>query len=391
MQALHRARQGRVALLKWEPDFIAFWSDSELYGRGAEGYPTLPLSLLVMSPFRALGQVPGAFAWALFKIGLAWWIVTRALRLASDTDRPLSALAQVGVLVLGFRPLISDVQHGNLNLLVGATVATAAWAWHRRSPLGAGFWLGMGAVLKVTPALGLVLFLWKRSGRGLLGMGLGLLLGLALPAPWVGWERNLELNLAWWDQMVAPYLAGRELTLLQTEHINQSMFGVLARLSTDAVAIPAATTKAGEVMVNLASLSSATFRWLHLGAAVATIAFLLRCLAPRADRRGPVVLAEFSMLALAMLFLSERSWKHHYVLIAFPIAFLVLQLQDRASRRARVALWGLAVSTLLIGGTGSAFLGDHGSNLAEAYGSFLVGGLALFIATGVALRRKEPE
>jgi len=63
IQALHRAGQGRVALLKWEPDLAAFWSGAPLYGVGVEGYPTLPLSLLLMSPFRALGELPGALAW----------------------------------------------------------------------------------------------------------------------------------------------------------------------------------------------------------------------------------------------------------------------------------------------------------------------------------------
>jgi alpha-1,2-mannosyltransferase len=387
IQALHRARQGRVALLKWEPDFIAFWSNAPLYGRGTEGYPTLPLSLLVMSPFRALGEIPGACAWALFKIGLAWWIVTRALKLASEAERPLTSVAQVAVILFAFRPLASDIQHGNLNLLVGAAVASAAWAWHRGRPLGAGFWLGMGAVLKVTPALGLLFFAWKRSGRGLAGMGLGAIVGLFLPALWIGWERNLELDLSWWDQMIAPYLSGRELTLLQTEHINQSLFGVLARLTSDSVAIPAATTGTGDLAVNLFSLSVPVFRTLHLAISIATLAFLLACLAPRTDRRGPVILAEFSLLALAMLQLSERSWKHHYVLIAFPIAFLISQLGSGRTLSARIALAGLVLSTLLIGGTGSAFLGDHGSNLAEAYGSFLVGGLALYVATGVLLRR----
>jgi hypothetical protein len=392
IQALHRARQGRVALLKWEPDFLAFWSDSGLYGSGAEGYPTLPLSLLLMSPFRALGPVPGAVAWALFKIGLAWWIVTRAFRLAADSGRPLSALASCAVLVLSFRPLLSDVQHGNLNLLVGATVACAAWDWHRGRGLRAGLWLGLGAVLKVTPALGLLFFLWKRSAAGLLGMVLGGLLGLWLPALWVGWERNLELDLAWWEQMIVPYVSGRPLTLLQTEHINQSLLGVLARLLTDSVAIPATTSGAEAVTIHWAALGPGTFRLVHLGAMGLVLGFLVACLAPRTDRRGPVTLAEFSLLALAMLFLSERSWKHHYVLIAFPLAFLILQLQGaRATSTFRIAAGGLAAGALLIGGSGSAFLGERGSDLAEAYGSFLAGGLALFAATGLVLRRYRPS
>lgn len=77
--ANHRASKGQSALLKWEADFVRLESGQTLYGRGpafgdgptAEGYPTLPFSLLLLSPFRALGPSLGPLAWALFKIGLA--------------------------------------------------------------------------------------------------------------------------------------------------------------------------------------------------------------------------------------------------------------------------------------------------------------------------------
>lgn len=394
IQALHRARQGRGAFLRWEDDFTAFWSGGEIYGVGAEGYPTLPITLLLMSPFRALGTVPGAFAWALFKIGLAWWLVTRALRLAGESGRKLLPLATLAVLLLSFRPLLSDITHGNLNLLVGGAVASAAWCWHKGRDGQAGWWLGIGAALKVTPALGLLYFLYKRNWRALFGLLAGATSCLMLPGVFVGWEYNWHLTEGWWVQMIEPVLAGRPLTLLQTEHINQSLLGVMARWLTDSIAIPASGTRIPEaVSIHLAELAPASFRRVHLLASSALLLFCLWCWPSKSrSRAGPRTLAEFAMLALVMLFLSERSWKHHYVLLAFPVTYLVAQLRwPRAETRFRLAAGGLVLCGLLIGGTGSGVLGSLGSDMAEAYGCFFFAGLCLFLAVGLALRLDVSE
>jgi alpha-1,2-mannosyltransferase len=390
IQALHRARQGRCALLKWGHHFDTFFAGGELYGVGAEGYPTLPFSLVVMAPFDLAGDLVGPMLWAILKVALAWWIVTRAFRLVGQSGVPLAPVFALGVIAISFRPLLSDITHGNLNILVGATVASAAWSWHRGHAIAAGFWLGLGTVLKVTPALGLVWFLRKRSPRGAIGMGLGVLFALVLPALIVGWSRNIEYMGHWWHQMVTPYLGAERLDLLQTEHINQSMFGVLARYLTDSVAIPIGTLGLTEnVSIHWVDLTLSQFHFVHRAGCVLVLAFLLWCSdGSRSPAKGSQILGEFCLLGLAMLFLSERSWKHHYVLLAFPMTFLVWHWRYSLRESSRkLAGSALLVATLLIACTGSGFLGKYASKLAEAHGAFLLGGLALFFATGVLLRR----
>lgn len=394
VQVNHRATRGRNALLKWGPAIEALEQGEPIYGVGAEGYPTLPLSLLLLSPFHALGSRVGPLAFALLEVSIAWWIVTRALALAAGRARDFPPLGQLAVLLLSFRVLLSDLLHGNINLLVGGCVATAAWDWSRRREARAGAWLGLGAVLKVTPALGLLFLAWKGSARGLLG-ALGGMVGAALllPGLLLGWERNLALAGDWWRQMVAPYLEGRPLTLLQTEQTNQSLLGVLGRLCTDSVAVVARPPHfPEELRVNLLALGPSAFRALHLAACALVLGWLLWCLRRRPRiGLGHATLGEFSLLALAMLFLSERSWKHHYVLIAFPIAFLVWQLASHSprARSGLEALAALGLTALLQAGSGSAFLGARGSDLAEAYGVQLLAGITLFVAVGRELRRER--
>jgi hypothetical protein len=390
VQALHKARQGRCAILKWRPDVEALTSGAEVYGRDAEtlaeGFPLLPAAGLGLVPFLALGDLAGALAWALLKIALAWWMLASALRMAQG-ERPWPIGAGLLVVLLSARVLLSDVAHGNVNIVVGATVVAAGVAWSRGHDVRAGLWAGLGAVLKVTPALLLVWFVWKRSARGAAGFALGVVLfALLVPAPLLGWSHNLELIAAWWEQMVQPYLAGAPPTRVQTEQINQSFLGVLARLLTESVAID------GEppTYVNVAALAPGALRLVLLAAGTATAAALAFCLRPGAGRDARTVLGELSMLALAMLFLSERSWKHHWVLTLLPLAFLVGTWLERGWRdpAGRVAATAVALAGLLIGCTGSGVLGARGSDLAEAYGAFLAGGLVLFVACGHALRRR---
>jgi len=391
IQGNHRAGKGHNALLKWEPVFVALEEGEPIYETGVEGYPTLPLSLMLMSPFRAAGSVAGPLLWACFKLAIAWWIILGAMRLAAEPARCLGGWGPLAVLLLAFRPLYSDLQHGNINLVVGGTVLAAAFAWRRGNSFTSGVWIGLGMVLKVTPALALVFFAARRSGRALAGVLVGVaLFAIVAPGFWLGWERNWELVASWWNQMITPYLAGRDLTLLQTEHINQSLLGVLARHLTDCVAIVARPpVHVTDVSVNWLDLSPATLRVVHRALSATILAIVFVRSGPRGDRSGPRVLGQFSCLALAMLMLSERSWKHHYVTLALPVAFLVGSYwrSVRGTPEHRVSGLALAAAVLTFALSGEALLGARGSDLAEALGAQLLGALVLFLACGWLLGR----
>lgn len=398
----HRAGKGRNALLKWDWAFAALETDGALYGTGpetaerptSEGYPTLPATLLLLSPYRALGPRWGPVAWAATCAAFAWWIVLAALRLAAGRAGDFPGAGQLLVVAIAGRVLYSELQHGNLNLLVGATVVAGVVAWSREDEFRAGFWWGTGAAWKVTPALAVLWIARTRSLRGLAGFATGLALWVVLiPGLWLGFGRNLELVASWWTQMVAPYLAGSPVTLVQSEHLNQSLLGVLARHLTDAVAIEARPpVHPADVRIGWLDLSPAAFRWVHRGASLLVVALLWRSLprfrgtVRRGERRADggasrradrATLGRGALLALAMLFLSERSWKHHYVLLPLPLAVVAWRALEGRSRAARAAL---AVAAAAIVGTGDAILGRAGADLAEAWGAYFLAGAALFAA-----------
>lgn len=383
IQGDHRAKKGRNALLKWAPVQEAVDQGEPIYGVGAEGYPTPPLSLLIMRPFHVAGKRLGPALWAAFKLGLAWWMVASALGLAFGSTRAAPGWALWLVLIGSFRVLHSDIQHGNLNLLVGAVVTAGIVALAHGREFGAGAAFGLGAVLKVTPALGLVWLLSRRSWKGSLGFALGLVGGILAPAGWLGLGRTLSMTRAWAEQMLLPYLSGRELTLLQTEHINQSLLGVMSRHLTDAVAIPARARGPLEALqIGWFDLGPETFRWVHMALCLSLLGLFVFVARPRTEGQDSPyrVLGTGALLGLAMLLLSERSWKHHHVLLPLALAFLARAATIRRTRT--VAIGCLVVALLAFAGTGDALLGSWGSDLAEAYGAYCFGDLVLFLGIG---------
>lgn len=391
----HRARKGQGALLRWDWALEALDAGLPLYGEASaphrptvEGYPTLPVTLLLLRPFHALGPRVGPVAWAALCAVLAWCVVLVALCLAPRGPAPIDGVGQLTVLVLAGRVLYSELQHGNLNLVVGALAAFAIASWARGHELLAGFLFGAGAVVKATPALALVWIARARSGAGLAGFVLGVMtFAFLLPGVAFGFARNLELVSEWWGQMVAPYVAGRQLGAFQTEHLNQSLLGVLARYLTDSVAIAARPPEFPEpFVIGWLHLAPATLHGLHRVLALALVALVWRSApGPRSDRRGcegaprdaRALLGAASVLILAMLFLSERSWKHHYVLLPLPLAYLTWSARVQ---RSRVARCGLAAACAAFVLTGEGLLGARGADLAEAYGAYFLGGVALLIA-----------
>lgn len=411
-----KAADGKGALVRWTPQLEALadggdvyrrtqdgrvWSstsDGSAVGGVGEGFPGTPFTALVLAPFARLGAVPGSVAFAIVKAALAGFVLVVALRAAFAPHRvpPLAALLVLAGVV---RVWSSDLAHGNTNLLVLGAIGAALLAWQRRMEALSGFWIGLATTLKVTPALLVALPIARRSRPTLIGVAAGLVVFLvAVPGGALGMHANLALLGNWANQMLLPYVEGRELTPLVTQHINQSLLGVLARWLTDSVAIEARVgTWDSDVSIAAIHLGESAFHWLHRAIAIVVAAASFLALRPFGERpvddgarRPSDDLRAFAILTLAMLMLSERSWKHHYVVLVFPLAHLASIAWLETGRARTVATLAIAVSLVASFGTGSGVLGDRGSDLAEAFGAHLFAALVLWSAS-IALQRSPSE
>ncbi len=355
-------QQTRSAFLRWRPQVLALDAGTDIYV--AFAYPNPPVMALILRPLYGLEPTAGALVWFGMKAVLAGVTVWWAVRLARGPT-PLPDWAAALVVLLTLHPVLGDLTHGNVNILIAFLLVAALDLLRRRWDFAAGLTLALAVACKVTPALFLPYLAWKGWWRALAGATAGLALWLAVvPGAALGFERNGDLLRSWFDTLVKPFVVEGKIT---SEHANQSLPGLFTRLLTDA---PSSFRYEDDHPVpdehhNLLALSPEAVRWLVRGCQVAFgVAGLLLLRTPRDRRQGLAVTAEYAYVALGMLMFSERTWKHHAVVLVLPYAVVVTALVRRPSRRLAGLLAAATVLSL-----GPSLVGGEFQDAALVYGS----------------------
>ncbi len=390
-----RAERGQGAYPRWVAHTEMLRAGESPYRRSTdptgldEGHPNPPMGMLLLMPFHALPAAAGSVAWCVFKGLIAGLVFLLVLR---STHPPWPAFAPWLLLLLSAQVIHLDLTHSNINLVVGGLIVAGVFAGMRDRDFLSGLAIGLAGVLKVTPFLFAPYFAYKRRWKACAGVLTAVaLFALLVPGLFLGFDRNMDLLRGWYDQMIGPFLEGKDVGYMQTGHMNQSLTGVLHRLLDDTVAFWAQPQNGiEELRVNVLSLGTTTVAWIVRALSLLVLGVVAwSCRAPEDDREHVGHLGEAALVFLAMLFLSERSWRTHYVLLILPHAFLLyavtrLQLSSAATRTAAVAL---GVSALCHHGLFDELFGDAFGRLAESYGVFFLGGAVLFGACVLVMRR----
>jgi alpha-1,2-mannosyltransferase len=383
----------KTALGRWLPTAGVLadqQSKENPYGPG-HWFPTPPLVLISLVPLWKLGYTGAAIVWTVLKVAgftlaMAWLI--REFGRGGFTV-PLGVMLIAAVFSL--RPIISDIQHGNLNIFMMVWLALA-WALYMRGhDFWAGLFVALAIVTKLTPALALLYFAYKRAWRVCIGVAVGLVLFFfVLPAICLGWDRNLELLQSWFNMLVAPFaLHG----YVATEIANQSLHGVIVRvlsytglLAVEPMTLEQAMEAGMEAMARPAKIEGMLIRPVISLAVVGSLGWL--CRSRCASRRDPRMLLEFGLILLAMLLLSERTWKHHATTL--PIVFLgvwyVVACCPWAARTREWWVTGLIAQLVLLLGTSEGIWGDRLAEVLLGAGAFCLGLVICFVQTGAMLR-----
>jgi hypothetical protein len=384
-----KASEQRSAIVRWTPQLQQL-DEEDIYQR--YGYPNPPIMAILLWPLTEMPPLAAALLWFYLKVGMTLLALRWVFRLVERHERPFPPWAKVLATLLGLRPIMGDLSHGNVNLFILFLIVAALYTFHRGRDFTAGIVLALAVCCKVTPALFVPYFLWKRAWRAVLGCAAGLVLFLGIvPGIVLGPERNARDLGSWFETMVIPYVRDGVVT---SKHNNQSLPGLIYRLTTDS---PSYVSYAGEKYVpvqydNFVSLSPETARWIVKGCMlVFTVGVVFLCRTATCQRRGWRLAAEFSLVLLGMLLFSERTWKQHCVTLILPFAVLAYYLTAcPTTPRLRAYLVAtLALVAALMATTSTGLMAWSVAKAAQVYGAYVWCYLLLATALGVLLVQRE--
>jgi alpha-1,2-mannosyltransferase len=389
-----KAEDDRSAFIRWRHQVLELRHGSNIWDNYY--FPNPPIMPISLYPLMTMPPVQGALVWYALKVLLASWCLVTCMRMAVPPGMRFPWWAQAALILLSLRPILGDLHHANNNLIILSLVVATLAAWRKGYDVVAGMCLALAITYKVTPALFVPFFLYKRSWKvvGSTFLGIGVFL-LVVPSLVLGHELNMQCLASWYHRILGPFV---ENGTTSTQEVNQSMVGVVSRLLTASKPAGEHGNAGSQMALNLVSWPPLMVSWFVKGLSVAfvlALAFLCRTKTTRRD--DPRLLGEFSLVVLTMLIVSERSWKHHFVTIVLPYAYLVARVAvlpgPRPYRRKIAGL--LFLSALLMAFTSSEFgtlFGKNGHKVAQFYGSFLMAGLVLYATTAwrVIAERDRP-
>jgi hypothetical protein len=289
-----------------------------------DGLAYIPSSNYIYPPYLAAALIPGLFLppqilgllWylaSLSGLGLALWLILRGQGLVPSAARP--AWQDAFLFACLFAPVRHSLYVGQVNALLLLLVAITFLACQRGHQAAAGVSLGIAALIKISPGLLALHFLFARRFRALAAFALTV---LGLPA--------VTLPLFWTDLQAFFAIVPARLSQPMPHLVNQSLNGFFSRLFTaNAFTEPLAAADPASVLLLVRLAGAAVAVWVALQLAI--------------RRRELHRHADLSLGALLTLLLlvSPFAWENLYLLLLFPILAL-LRRQDRLGVRGRQAL-----------------------------------------------------
>lgn len=272
-------------------------------------YP--PIATVVFTPLLLVPSSVMGVLLTLLSAGLLWWciaiVLRRVMKEISTYDSRLFALLILPI-ALFTEPVNQTLQFGQINILLMVLVLMDTFT--KKPWLPRGFWIGLAAAIKLTPAVFGLYFLVKKDWKGaiisiLSGVGFTLLAFLLLPS---------SSKIYWTETLSDPSRIGN-LSYIT----NQSLRGFFSRLMHENQGTVELIWMAG-VALTLVGVAIAMFRVLKAG-----------------SPHGAVLLN-----SLIALLCSPVSWSHHWVwLIPIALGFAVAAWSQRETAPSTAATAGV--------------------------------------------------
>jgi hypothetical protein len=333
----------------------------------------VPLAgLAAVSPYLARGL------WLLLNFALVVWVLDviarmlygRALSLRQRPDRVYIAAPELLVpLLLSDRYVSGNFDHIQVNIVIFA-LALAGLGWQRRGRevLGSVV-LGLGAALKVMPAVVIPYLCYRRQWRAAALTTLATAACSLSPMLVFGWSRFWDYVSAWRDALQAGWGVGK---------MNQSVFAMWDRFLGHGI-LPFAGVgvnelpESGSALVTMAVAAT-------LAIVVGGMLMAFRSGAPRDDWEA---VAEWSVLFIVAAIFGPVAWKAYLVVLLLPNAVLFAawrsgRLKPIARRRAG---WVLVVALVLTLTSMRGFVGKRIAGTLEMTSFVTLAALTLLSGT----------
>src|SRR5262249_56745372 len=96
-------------------------------------------------------RLAAAVVWFYLKVAMTLLALHWVFRLVERHERPFPPWAKLLATLLGLRPIMGDLSHGNVNLFILFLVIAALYSFHRGRDATAGVVLALAICCKVTP------------------------------------------------------------------------------------------------------------------------------------------------------------------------------------------------------------------------------------------------
>lgn len=311
-------------------------------------------------------------AWSFAARGASWrWMLVPAVLLA--------------------RAAGDNANLGQLNPSAIAPATLALWALDRGRDRTAGALAALGTVVKFIPAGLAIWFAWKRRWAALLQwIGVTAVVGVGLPAIFLGGVRSVRLHEAWLDARAHVY-AGAAADDLPGHSVKSFVYRVFGgvhyrtgagahRIDWDVSVMQAGHATLQVVVLAVCALLLAAVLWRTRGP-----------LRTGGDPRGP---PEAGLLVGWLLLASPEARSPHFLYLALPLAALTYGLVRafREGRPLRHAALVLAIGGALLVNTDSESI--HGREIANRLEAFCALGwatLAVMGALGLLLASRTDD
>jgi hypothetical protein len=358
-----------------------FLSGDYLYANGL-CYPYMPMGAMYFSPLALMDRSIGLavrYMVAIACLVLTLSLLHRMVRVQVESLRPYGLTLGAVAGLLALRYLINDLDDGGPHLILLALLTGGIFAvWRGREVLGAGCF-GLSIALKVSPALFVPFFLWKRQWRLAGYTVVAAVCWIVLPVVWMGpgswWKHQVE-----WTEVAAGSFVGRQ-TLYSTTNEQQVRNSALSpALSRYLVTYPAEhpLRRNDPGYIPILNLEPQTAK----GIVAVAVLGLLGMLAWSAGRSyqgpgDPAWVRECAGVLILAMLLSPVAWVQHLVWL-IPALYVILadmRAQGGVSWPAWVMLGGYVIITQVLN---YEFLGKRMGEAVLSYRPFTIGMLLVF-------------